>query len=55
MGKTFLLMMILLISIVWQPGHNYLMTSGMSMTPEVHSLTTMAPFLIILFLLANKK
>lgn len=55
MGKTLLLIIILLISIIWQPGHHYLMASGMSMTPEVHSLTTMIPFLIILCLLAIKK
>ena len=35
MGKTLLLIIILLISIMWQPGHNYLMASGMSMSPKV--------------------
>ena len=55
MGKTLLLIIILLISIMWQPGHNYLMGSGMSMSPEVHSLTTMTPFLVILFLLIKRK
>ena len=55
MSKTLLLVGILLISTAWQPSHDYLMTSGMSMTPEVHSLITMAPFLTILLLLIQTK
>ena len=55
MSKTLLLVAILLISAVYQPSHHYLMTSGMSMTPEVHSLITMVPFLTILLLLIPTK
>lgn len=55
MSKTLMLVGILLLSIIWQPGHNYLMTSSMSMSSEVHSLTTMAPFMAILLLLIKTK
>ena len=55
MAKILVLIAILLISTTWQPGHNYLMTSGMSMSSEVHSLITMTPFFAILLLLIKKE
>ena len=53
MSKTLLLIALLLISIVWQPVHRFLMTSGVSMSPELHSLITMIPFIAILLFLAK--
>ena len=53
MNKKFLLVPIVLVSILWQPIHHYLMNSGINMTPEVHSLITMSPFLAILLILSK--
>ena len=51
MNKKPILMAILLIAAMWQPTHHYLMTSGMSMSLEVHSLVMMCPFFAIFLLL----
>ena len=53
MNKKLLLVSIVFLSILWQPIHHYLMNSGMNMTPEFHSLITMAPFLAILLILSG--
>ncbi len=41
----------LLAAIMWQPTHHYLMSSGMNMNSEVHSVVMMCPFFAILLLL----
>ena len=55
MGKILVLIAIILLSTTWQPGHHFLMSSGMSMSSEVHSLITMTPFFAILLLLIKKE
>ena len=42
------LLAILLIATMWQPTHHYLMSSGMAMSSEVHSLVMMCPFFAFL-------
>ena len=53
MNKIFLLIPILLVSAIWQPVHKFYMFSGMSMSPEIHSIVTMLPFLAVLLLLVK--
>ena len=53
MYKKLLLIAISLVSLAWQPTHQYLMASGMSMSSEFHSLATMTPFLVILLFLSK--
>ena len=47
--KNLLLMLILLVSMLWQPSHHFLMHHGMSMNFGTHALITMIPFLSIFF------
>ena len=55
MNKKPVLMAILLVSLMWQPTHHYLMSSGMSMSSEVHSLVMMCPFFAIFLLLMKPR
>ena len=54
-NKNLLLMLILFVSILWQPSHYFLMHNGMPMNFAVHGLVTMIPFLSILFALSKAK
>ena len=51
MNKKPVLIAILFMAAMWQPTHHYLMSSGMSMSSEVHSVVMMCPFLAILLIL----
>ncbi|MEL6930215.1 MAG: hypothetical protein AAFO95_16485 [Cyanobacteria bacterium J06600_6] len=45
--------LILLASVLWQPGHHLLMAEGMTMNFGVHALITMIPFLSCLLIFSK--
>ncbi len=51
MNRKLVFIVMLFIAAMWQPTHHYLMSSGMSMSSEVHSLVMMCPFFTILLIL----
>ncbi len=51
MKRKLVFIVLLFIAAMWQPTHHYLMSSGMSMNSEVHSLVMMCPFFGILLIL----
>ncbi len=51
--RNLLLMLILFVSVLWQPSHHFLMHNGMSMNFGVHALITMIPFLSIFLALSK--
>ena len=55
MNKKPVLIAVLFMAAMWQPTHHYLMSSGMSMSSEVHSLVMMCPFFAILLLLMKPR
>ena len=55
MNKKPVLIAVLFMAAMWQPTHHYLMSSGMSMSSEVHSLGMMCPFFAILLLLMKPR
>lgn len=52
-NRNLLLILILLVSVLWQPSHHFLMDHGMPMNFGIHALVTMIPFLSILFTLGK--
>ena len=52
-NKNLLLMLILFVSILWQPSHHFLMQNGMPMNFGIHAVITMIPFLAIFFALSK--
>ena len=52
-NRNLLLILILLVSALWQPSHHFLMHHGMPMNFGTHALVMMIPFLSILFTLGK--